>query len=108
MAVPVEPFTDEEIERLRADTPGCLTRIHFNNAGAALMPRPVLAAAVDHLRLEAEIGGYEAAEARAAEIEGFYTATARLLNCRPESIAYMANATDAYMPRAFGDSLRAR
>jgi selenocysteine lyase/cysteine desulfurase len=97
MAVSAEPFTAEEIERLRADTPGCLTRIHFNNAGAALMPQPVLAAAVDHLRLEAEIGGYEAAEARAAEIERFYTATADLLNCRPEGIAYMANATDAYM-----------
>jgi len=29
---------------LREDTPGCKTKIHFNNAGASLMPTPVLGA----------------------------------------------------------------
>jgi len=97
MAVSAEHFTDVEIERLRADTPGCLTRIHFNNAGASLMPQPVLDAAVEHLRLEAEIGGYEPADLRAEQVESFYTATAALLNCRSDNVAYMANATDAYI-----------
>jgi selenocysteine lyase/cysteine desulfurase len=97
MAVPGETFDDEEIERLRAETPGCLTRIHLNNAGASLMPQPVVSAAVEHLRLEAEIGGYEAADARAEQIEAFYAAAAALLNCRPDNVAYMANATDAYV-----------
>jgi len=97
MAVSAEHFTDVEIERLRADTPGCLTRIHFNNAGASLMPQPVLDAAVEHWRLEAEIGGYEAADLRAEQVESFYTATAALLNCRSDNVAYTANATDAYI-----------
>src|SRR5436309_354000 len=40
-----------DLDRLRSDTPGCASRIHFNNAGAALMPRPVLDAMTEHLEL---------------------------------------------------------
>src|SRR5256885_2050231 len=38
-----------ELDRWRRDTPGCRDRIHLNNAGAGLMPRPVLDALTDHL-----------------------------------------------------------
>ena len=31
----------EQLERWRRDTPGTANIIHFNNAGAALMPKPV-------------------------------------------------------------------
>ena len=89
-------FSAEELEALRADTPGCRGLIHFNNAGAALMPAPVLEAAQAHLRLEAEVGGYEAAAGRSDAIAAFYEVTAQLLGCRPENIAHTANATDAY------------
>jgi len=54
-----------DLELLRAETPGCERRIHFNNAGAGLLTSSTLEAMIDHLRLEAEIGGYEAADARA-------------------------------------------
>ena len=55
-----------DLDQLRAQTPGCVHRIHLNNAGAALMSRSTLAAMTTHLQLEAEMGGYEAA-ARARE-----------------------------------------
>lgn len=84
------------IRRLRSNTPGCAHRIHLNNAGAALQPRPVLCAVQEHLKLEAEIGGYEAADLRAAELADFYTVVARLLGARPRNIAFAASATDAY------------
>jgi len=46
-----------DVARVRAETPGCRTVIHFNNAGAALQPHPVIEAVLGHLRLETEIGG---------------------------------------------------
>jgi selenocysteine lyase/cysteine desulfurase len=85
-----------DLDRLRADTPGCANRIHFNNAGAALMPRPVLEAMREHLELEAEIGGYEAADARQERVNDFYAATAELLGCEPRNVAFAPSATDAF------------
>lgn len=85
-----------DIDRLRADTPGVQHRIHLNNAGASLMPRPVLEAAQQHLQLESEIGGYEAAAlAREASI-GFYESVAQLLHAKPGQIAWSGSATQAY------------
>ena len=57
------------LARWRADTPGCTARVHLNNAGAALVPRPVAEAVSRHLALESTLGGYEAAESVADAIE---------------------------------------
>ncbi|QMW05737.1 aminotransferase class V-fold PLP-dependent enzyme [Spirosoma foliorum] len=81
---------------LRADTPGTQHVVHVNNAGAALMPKPVIDAITQHIALEAEIGGYEAAGARQEAIQEFYTSTADLLNTTANHIAATASATDAY------------
>lgn len=87
---------DTEVARARADTPGCEHVLHFNNAGASLMPHTVLAAVVKHLELEAARGGYEAAQLKSAELEGVYGAAARLLGCQPHEIAVVENATRAW------------
>ncbi len=89
-------FTAQEIERLRSETPGCAQRIHLNNAGASLMPQPVLRAITEHLELEARIGGYEAADARQKEIAGAYDEVGKLLSCAGANIAMVENATVAY------------
>ncbi len=85
-----------DIDSLRADTPGCDRYIHLNNAGAGLMPRPVLNAIKTYLDLESEIGGYEAADLKAKEINEFYSEGAALFNCKPDNVAFTTNATDAY------------
>ena len=82
-----------DLERLRAETPACKERIHLNNAGASLMPRPVLAAVQEHLELESRLGGYEAAEARRDLVDSTYGAVAELLGARPHNIALTENAT---------------
>lgn len=96
-----------DLDRLRADTPGCQHRNHLNNAGAALPPQPVIRAMQDYLTLESEIGGYEAADRRAEDLAGFYTAAARLLNTRARNIAFSASATDAYARALSAVPLRA-
>ena len=85
-----------DIVRARAETPGAANVLHFNNAGSSLMPRPVLDATVSYLNLEAQIGGYEAADQQEAQIERFYSAAAELLNCDPDEIAFIENATRAW------------
>ncbi|HKO07270.1 MAG TPA: aminotransferase class V-fold PLP-dependent enzyme [Alphaproteobacteria bacterium] len=85
-----------DLARARRETPGTAEVIHLNNAGAALMPRPVIKALVDHIELESRIGGYEAAERESARIEHAYDALARLLNCRRDEIAVVENATRAW------------
>lgn len=85
-----------DVDRARADTPGVEHVAHLNNAGAALPPRPVVDAVVDHLRREAQIGGYEAAAERRERSEHTYDALARLLNAHREEIAVVENATRAW------------
>ncbi len=85
-----------DLDQARNDTPGVQETIHFNNAGAALMPQLVLDSVITHLQLEARIGGYEAADQERAAIEDVYSAGSELLNCHPEEIAVVENATRAW------------
>ncbi|CAI8726136.1 putative cysteine desulfurase [Pseudomonas sp. IT-196MI5] len=84
------------IEQLRADTPAVAQLIHFNNAGAALMPAPVIETMTRHIQLEASLGGYEAAGQQSAEVDNVYGAIARLINAQPDEIAVIENATRAW------------
>ncbi len=82
-----------DIAKVRADTPGIHHGIHLLACGAALMPQAVVDAIVEHTELEARIGGYEAYQARAEELDSTYDSVARLLNAKPQEIALVENAT---------------
>ncbi|MDQ3547833.1 MAG: aminotransferase class V-fold PLP-dependent enzyme [Chloroflexota bacterium] len=85
-----------DIERARRETPGCATVLHFNNAGSALMPVGVLDAQIEHLQLEAQIGGYESADVARDKVERVYDAAASLIGASRNEIAVIENATRAW------------
>ncbi|MEM7273809.1 MAG: aminotransferase class V-fold PLP-dependent enzyme [Actinomycetota bacterium] len=89
-------LTSAEVSALRAATPFDPQRIHLNHAGASPSSSTVLAAQIDHLRLEATIGGYEAAAAAAEAEAATYDRLASLLGCRPGEIARQEHATAAW------------
>lgn len=91
---------------VRKDTPSCENIIHFNNAGTALSPTPVMKAVVDHLELEQSIGGYEAELLKARELEAVYHSLARLLNAEATEMAILQNATRAWDMIFYGLTLQ--
>ena len=90
------PATPPELARWRSDTPGCSRLVHLNNAGAALVPRPVSDAILGYLRLEQELGGYEARDAESEAIQRTYAALGRLLGAEARNIALVQNSTVAF------------
>lgn len=95
-----------DIERARRETRGCEALIHFNNAGAALPPMPVAEALYGYLREEELQGGYEVMARRGEELEHFYHAAARLLNCSAAEIAFADSATRAWTAAFYGFNFR--
>lgn len=92
-----EQITPAEVDAMRAETPGVAVRNHLNNAGAALSPEPVLETVSSHLRLEAEIGGYEAAAQEKPKLDRVYDDVAELIGAEADEIALMQNATAAWL-----------
>ncbi len=85
-----------DIDAVRQSSPGSLERIHFDNAGASLMPQVVIDTVVEHLQLEALMGGYQAAAAESERIDAVRGSAARLINAEPSEIALLENATRAW------------
>jgi selenocysteine lyase/cysteine desulfurase len=95
-----------DIARARRETRGCAQVIHFNNAGAALPPAPVADALYAYLREEEAWGGYETMARRAAELDNFYGAAARLLNCSAAEIAFTDSATRGWATAFYAFALQ--
>lgn len=95
-----------DIQKLREDTPGTRQCIHLNNAGSALMPKPVYQAVVDHLDLELTTGGYEAHNRAMPAFERTYDAISELIKCDRSEIAIVENATAGWMMGFHGLNLQ--
>ena len=100
-----------DIDRIRAETPGLATVNHLLASGSALMPQPVVDAIINHIELEAQIGGYEAAARMAEPLDAVYDQIATLIGANPQEIALHENATASWchafyaMPFERGDRI---
>ena len=100
-------MTSFPIERVRDDTPGVQSVVHFNNAGSALPPNVVVDAVVGHVRREAEIGGYEASAEAGPRLDAVYDSLARLIGGRSVQIAVSENAPRAWDMAVYGYPFKA-
>ncbi|GAA3863927.1 aminotransferase class V-fold PLP-dependent enzyme [Saccharothrix violaceirubra] len=97
-----------DLASVRADTPGA-ARVFLDSAGSSLPPSSVLDEVIGHLRREAEVGGYVAAQERAADLDAGYEVFARLLGAERDEIAFTDSATRSWLsvfdavPLAVGD-----
>lgn len=106
IVAPSKPMTNDEVERLRAETPGVRHVRHFNHAGASLPPQPVLESVVRHLKREAEIGGYEAFDDAEDRLEAVYAQVAGLVGAAPAEVALMENGTRGWDMVMYGIPFR--
>ena len=85
-----------DLESERRRTTGCLDQVFLDSAGSSLPPDLVVDAVVAHVRREAEVGGYRAADERAGDLAALPEALGRLLGCAGDLVALADSATRAW------------
>lgn len=80
----------------RTDTPGCLDKVFLDSAGSSLPPTAVVDTVVAHLRREATVGGYRAANERLSDLIDVKVALAQLIGTDASTIALSDSATRSW------------
>lgn len=83
-------------DRIRRDTPAAESTIFLDSAGSSLPPAPVVETAVAHLRREAEVGGYRAANERMSDLAAVKSSIGTLIGAQASDIALSDSATRAW------------
>lgn len=100
-----------DIHRLRADTPAYAdaagpASVFLDSAGSSLPPWVVIDTITAHLRREAEIGGYRAANERLDDLAGVKAAIGTLINADPSAIALSDSASRSWSDFFYAVALR--
>ena len=89
-------WTNTRITNIRSHAPSTSTYTHLNAAGASVPPLSVTQAQINHINLEALIGGYDAAAQALATTESLYPKFSTLINAAsPTEIAVLDSSTTA-------------
>ncbi|MFY7962952.1 MAG: aminotransferase class V-fold PLP-dependent enzyme, partial [Elsteraceae bacterium] len=80
-------LTDQDVHRLREETPGCGVTTHFNHSGASLPPAAMTASVTEHLQREALCGPHEAAAKVQERLARMRSDAAALLGAASDEIA---------------------
>lgn len=84
------------LDDVRADAPACQNLVFLDSAGSSLPPNQVVETVVRHVRREAEVGGYRAANERLDDLAAVKTSIGRLINAPAESIALSDSASRSW------------
>ncbi|MCY4668905.1 MAG: aminotransferase class V-fold PLP-dependent enzyme, partial [Rhodococcus sp.] len=85
-----------DLDTIRRDTPGCLDKVFLDSAGSSLPPEPVPATMIEHLRREADVGGYVAAARQSGALAAVPHSLARVIGAQATDIALTDSATRAW------------
>ncbi|MFC6014136.1 aminotransferase class V-fold PLP-dependent enzyme [Nocardia lasii] len=97
----------KDLSMIRADTAGLADgRIFLDSAGSSLPPAIVVDTMIAHLRREAEIGGYQAANERLDDLDAVKTSIATLIGATPDTIALSDSASRSWADFAYSVPLR--
>lgn len=100
-----------DLDRIRRDTPAAASAVFLDSAGSSLPPDPVVETAIAHLRREAVVGGYRAANERMADLAAVKSSIAKLIGAQASDIALSDSATRSWsdffysIPLAEGDRI---
>jgi cysteine desulfurase/selenocysteine lyase len=84
------------INQIRKDTLHCENKIFLSSAGCSLPPKSVFEKMHAYNKLEEEFGGYYVEALQIEERNQFYVEAAKLINCKPENIAFQYSATEGF------------
>jgi selenocysteine lyase/cysteine desulfurase len=91
------PETDTvDVLAARADTPAAEHGVFLDSAGSSLPPQRVVETVVEHLRREAEVGGYRAARERSEDLAAVRTSVEMLIGAPTGTVALSDSATRAW------------
>lgn len=91
-----------DLDRVREDTPGCVNHVFLDSAGSSLPPARVLDIQIAHLRREAEIGGYLAADERSEDLAAVRSSIARMVGGTTAGVALTDSATRSWTQFFYG------
>lgn len=94
--MPATPFTEDELARLRRDTPAWGLHAHFAHGSASLPPDAVYAAWQAWLDTERQMGAQRAVERHADALHGVRASVARLVNAQAHQVAFLDSASHAW------------
>jgi selenocysteine lyase/cysteine desulfurase len=94
--------SDFDVAAARAATPGCADRAFLLSAGSSLPTQATLDAVIGHLRREAEVGGYRAADEAHGVLQRGRADLAALVGGQPSEISFQPSDSVAWVKAWWG------
>lgn len=84
------------VQRARMETPASNHCLHFNNAGASLIPLPVQRAVAAYQEIEYNLGGYESCDKYLNDHKAVYEKLGKFIHATADEIVLTTSASHSY------------